>query len=209
MSTLAAPPLPPPPALLPARFSAPHPRRWTKAEYYKMWELGWFEDQRIELIDGEVMQMANLGPAHVVTTDKVARVLETVFPIDDFWVRRQSALNLGLDVEPQPDVAVADGPMSSYLDRHPTTAVLVVEVSDTTLAYDRGRKAGLYARGGIADYWIVNLELRQLEVHRRPMTDATAAEGYRYDEKIILGEAEVVTPLAAPQVVLRVAALLP
>ena len=209
MSTLAAPPLPPAPPLLPARVSTPHPRRWTKAEYYKMWQLGWFEDQRVELIDGEVMQMANPGPENYTSMDNVIKALEGIFPGDRYWVRMQGALDLGQDVEPQPDAAVADGPKSSFSGRHPTTALLVVEVSDTTLAYDRGRKAGIYARSGIADYWIVNLEGRQLEVHRRPVADATAVEGFRYDERIILGEAESVTPLAAPQAVLRVAALLP
>ncbi len=148
-------------------------------------------------------------PENYTSMDNVIKALEGIFPSNRYWVRMQGALDLGLDVEPQPDAAVADGPKSSFAGRHPTTAVLVVEVSDTTLAYDRGRKAGIYARGGIADYWIVNLEGRQLEIHRRPVADVAAPEGFRYDEKIILGEAEVVTPLAAPQAVLRVAAHLP
>jgi Uma2 family endonuclease len=123
-------------------------------------------------------------------------------------VRMQGALDLGPDVEPEPDVAVADGPKGSFAG-HPTTAVLVVEVSDTTLSIDRGRKAGIYARAGIADYWIVNINRRQLEIYRRPVADATAQEGYRYDETTIRGEADSATPLAAPQAAIRVVDLLP
>jgi Uma2 family endonuclease len=203
MTTLIAPPLPPPVGLV-----APHPRRWTKAEYHKLRELGWFEWQHVELLDGEIIQMPNAGHPHCVSNDKVRAVLEVIFPKDRHWLRAQSALNLGLDVEPQPDIAVADGPMESFND-HPTTALLVVEVSDTTLSIDRGWKAGIYARGGIEDYWIVNVNARQLEVHRRPVRDATAEGGYRYDEKTILGEADSVSPLAAPQALIRVADLLP
>lgn len=117
-------------------------------------------------------------------------------------------LDLGLDVEPQPDLAVADGPRAAF-PTHPTTALLVVEISDSTLSIDRGRKAGIYARGGIADYWIVNVNSRQLEIRRRPVADPTAPEGHRYDDITILGEADSASPLAAPQAVIRVADLLP
>src|SRR5262249_29872402 len=114
MTTLTAPPF----------MRPPHPRRWTKAEYHKMWELGWFEDQSIELLDGEIVQMPNPGPAHCVSTDKVAEALEVFFPKARFWVRRQSAIDLGLDVEPQPDVAVVDGPRSAFIAHQPTSALL-------------------------------------------------------------------------------------
>jgi Uma2 family endonuclease len=87
--------------------------------------------------------------------------------------------------------------------------LLGVEVSDTTLAIDRGRKAGIYARAGLADYWIVNLVDRQVEVHRKPEADATSPYGYRYTEITICLARESVTPLAAPQVKIPVASLLP
>jgi Uma2 family endonuclease len=174
-----------------------------------MWELGWFEGQRIELIDGEIIQMPQPGPPHVVSVDNVADALEAVFPKARFYVRRQAALDIGPDTEPGPDVAVVDGPRSTYATRQPTTALLVVEVSDTTLSIDRGRKSRVYARGGILDYWLVNLNARQLEVHRRPVADATVPEGHRYDEITILDATAPVSPLAAPQAVIRVADLLP
>src|SRR5262249_22795353 len=149
---------------------APRPRRWTKAEYHTMGELGWFEDQHVELLDGEIVEMPVPGNPHCVSTDNVAEVLRHVFPKDRCWVRMQMPLDLGLDPEPLPDVAVAAGPKSSYTS-HPTTVLLVVEVSDSTLSIDRGRKAALYARAGLADYWIVNLADRRLEVYRRPIAD--------------------------------------
>jgi Uma2 family endonuclease len=198
------------PPLTSPRLTAPQPRRWSKAEYHKMWEMGLFNDwPYIELIDGEIIQMPQAGPPHVVSVDMVQEVLLAIFPRQRYWVRVQAALDMGPDSELGPDVAVVDGPRSSYTTRTPTTALLVVEVSDTTLSIDRGRKSRVYARAGIADYWVVNLNARQLEVHRRPVADATVPEGHRYDEITVLDETATVSPLAAPQAVIRVADLLP
>jgi Uma2 family endonuclease len=202
MTTVTAAPLTSP------RLTAPRPRRWTKAEYHTMGELGWFDFQRVELLDGEIFQMPVPGPPHCVSLDKTSEVLAVIFPRQRYWLRNQMPLDLGLDAEPQPDLAVADGPRASF-PTHPTTALLVVEVSDTTLYIDRGRKAGIYARAGIADYWIVNVNSRQLEIYRRPVADTTVPEGYRYDETVILNETDSVSPLAAPQATIRVADLLP
>ena len=209
MSTLAAPPLPPAPPLTPTRVDAPQPRRWTKAEYHKMWELNWFEGQNVELLDGEIIQMPHPGPPHTVSVDNVQEVLLVIFPRQRYWVRVQAALDLGLDTEPGADVAVADGPKATFTTRQPTSALLVVEVSDTTLSYDRGRKSRIYARSGILDYWIVNLNSRELEVHRRPVADPTVPEGHWYDDITFLKEADSVAPLAAPQAVIRGRDLLP
>src|SRR5262249_26191582 len=126
-----------------------------------------------------------------------------------FHVRAQQPLRLGPRSEPVPDIAVVSGPPEDYRQQHPTTALLLMEVSDRTLWYDRRRKAGLYARAGIADYWIVNLKRRQLEVYRNPMPDAARYAGYRYSNVTILTEAETVAPLAAPQASVAVADLLP
>jgi Uma2 family endonuclease len=100
------------------------------------------------------------------------------------------------------------GRREDYSD-HPTTAVLIVELSESTLAYDRSRKASLYARAGIADYWIVNLVNNQLEVRRDPRPDPSQPYGHGYANVAILVPPAVVNPLAAPQVSLAVADLLP
>ena len=109
----------------------------------------------------------------------------------------------------EPDFAIVPGGDRDTLQGHPTTAVLIVEISDNTLAYDRRTKTGLYARAGVAEYWIVNLVDRVLEVHRQPapMTDMPLGHGYR---SVVQYTAEqTVSPLAAPSQVVPVAALLP
>src|SRR5204862_46858 len=91
---------------------------------------------------------------------------------------------------------------------NPTTALLVVEVADTTLSYDRNTKASLYAASGIADYWIVNIPGQQLEVFRDPVPDASARFGVRYSSRTILVAGDVVSPLALPAAQVPVADLL-
>src|SRR5205807_2759297 len=111
--------------------------------------------------------------------------------------------------EPEPDVSVVSGSSADYVQAHPTTAVLIVEVSDSTLRYDRGRKASLYARAGIADYWIVNLVDRRIEVYRDPVPDPTQHYGYRYSSQSVIVPPGTVTPLALPQAAIPAADLLP
>src|SRR5438309_1973038 len=139
----------------------PQPRvhRWTRAEFHQMSDLGWFQDQRVELIDGEIVDMPVPGNPHCVGTECVAEVLRGLFG-PGHWVRVQMPLALSINSEPIPDVAVVPGTPRTFTG-HPTNALLVVEVSDTTLSYDRNRKAPLYAQGGIADYWVVDLNGRQ------------------------------------------------
>jgi Uma2 family endonuclease len=126
-----------------------------------------------------------------------------------YWVRVQGSLDLSPHGIPSPDLAVTPG---SYHEAGKTiakAALLVVEVSDTTLAYDRYHKSSLYAAGGIADYWIVNLVQRQLEVYRDPVADSTQPFGFRYNSRTILDPPDKVSPLAAPQASITVADLLP
>jgi Uma2 family endonuclease len=103
---------------------------------------------------------------------------------------------------------VAGGPRD-YLASHPTRPVLVVEVSLSSLALDRGEKASLYARAGLEDYWIVNLVDRVLEVYRSPGADVEAPYGWRYASALTLGHRDRVRPLSAPHAEIPVADLLP
>ncbi|HEV3262784.1 MAG TPA: Uma2 family endonuclease [Gemmataceae bacterium] len=183
----------------------PEPRRWTKTEFYEMAELGWFRGQRVELIEGQVMVLSPQKFAHYATVDKGGEVLRATFA-SGFWVRTQAPINLGTHSEPEPDVSVVQGSRGDYT-AHPTTAVLLVEVSETTLANDRGPKASLYARAGIADYWIVNLVRTQLEVYRDPGPDPAQPFGFGYATRIVLSAQDVVSPLAAPQQPIAVADL--
>jgi Uma2 family endonuclease len=164
--------------------------------------------ERVELIEGEILSMAPQGPSHSTSTSRLYQVFEVAFGLG-FYVRSQLPLALGLISDPEPDVAVVPGPIEDYESAHPATALLVVEVSDTTLAYDRTIKAGLYARAGIADYWIVNLVDHLVEVHRDPQPDATSPLGASYGQVIRHGRGAVISPLAAPQAQIAVDNLLP
>jgi Uma2 family endonuclease len=121
----------------------------------------------------------------------------------------QLPVDFGSYSEPEPDVSVVTGSLEDYTSAHPTTALLVVEVSDSTLSYDRNRKASLYARAGIADYWIVNVVDSQLEVRRQPVPNPGKRYGFDYENVTILHEADIVVPLCRPQVRIAVGDLLP
>ena len=106
-------------------------------------------------------------------------------------------------------VAIIAGDLRDYKDAHPTTAILIVEVAEALLAYDRTEKASLYAKAGIQDYWVLNLINRRLEVRRTPIVDPTQPFGSGYASLTILTETDFVTPLAMPQAKIAVADLLP
>jgi Uma2 family endonuclease len=187
------------------RFAAPGRRTWTKAEYYRMADLGWFRGERVELIEGEIMVLSPQKWAHSATTDKATETLRKVFG-PGYWVRMQLPLDLGQTTEPEADVSVVRGKREDYSD-HPKTAVLAVEVSDSTLAYDRTRKSSLYARAGIEDFWIVDLIHLQLEIRRNPKPDASQRYGYRYTVRTIHSLTESVSPLAIAPIQITVADL--
>jgi Uma2 family endonuclease len=186
----------------------PQRHRWTKDEYRRMYEIGWFLDVKVELIDGEVWEMPAPGHLHCASTDRTTEALRTIFPPPGHWIRMQMALDFGLRSEPQPDVAVVLGPRDHYAD-HPTTALLVVEVGDSTLQNDRTVKASLYARNGIEEYWIINIVDRRVEVYRSPRPDPAAPLGHTYGQVAVLLPGDHVSPLAAPGARIAVDDLLP
>ena len=136
------------------------------------------------------------GHPHSMGILRVSKFLHTAFA-DGYWVRIQMPLNVLEDSEPEPDIAVTPE-HAEPLDDHPTTAIIVVEISDSSLRLDR-RKAGLYAAAGIPEYWIVNLAARRLEVYRQPIADEKQEFAYRYAEIGALGEDETIAPLARPE----------
>jgi Uma2 family endonuclease len=179
------------------------------AEYYAMDRRGEFAERRVELIDGEVIEKPMQSNFHALSIGKTQLSLMSLFgPI--FWVRVQMTLDLLPHSAPDPDLAVIPGSIfSNRSTDNPTSALLVVEVSGTTLSSDRHRKASLYAASRIRDYWIVNLEDRQLEIHRDPVPDPTSDFGFRYASVTIHSEAEFASPLAMPSGRVAVRDLLP
>jgi len=186
----------------------PSPRKWTKAEYYQLAELGMFQGQRAELIEGEIMVMSPQKFSHFATLDRSCDVLRAAFG-SGYWTRSQGPLDFGLPSEPEPDVSVVRGRRDDY-SAHPLAAdtVLIVEVSDTTLAFDRGNKASLYARAGIADYWVIDLVHTQLEVRRSPVADASARYGFRFADLLTFGPGQSVPLLSLPSAIITVSSLL-
>lgn len=182
--------------------SAPRPRTWTRAEYARLVDTGILgPEDRVELLDGEIIEMSPEKSRHAATIDLVAEALRQVFGAG-FLVRVQHPLGLGDRSEPEPDVAVVRGSARDYVAAHPERAELVVEVSDTSLVYDRGRKAVAYARAGIPEYWIVDIVEAQLEVHREPSSSG-------YGSRTVLKAGDVIAPAAVPGGNLKVGDLLP
>lgn len=186
----------------------PHALRWTTEQFYQMYHLGWFENKRVELIEGEIVEMTPMLGPHATTVTIAGDALRIAFGAG-YFVRIQMPLHLSANSEPEPDIAVIAGVPSDYRNGHPANAALVVEVSDSTLAYDRRRKTGLYARAGIKEYWILNLVDNQLEVYRQPTVMPKQLAGYGYAETTIFQGSESLTPLAAPHVSVAVFNLLP
>jgi Uma2 family endonuclease len=194
------------------------PRRWSREEYDRMVGAGILhEDERVQLIEGEILQMTPQYRCHAAAVLLTTKALETAFG-PAYSVQGQVPLAVSDDSEPEPDVAVVAGSIRGFLRDHPTTAVLIVEVADSSLMFDRRRKARLYARCGMPEYWIVNLADRCLEVHREPRPDAGTADGIgrdaHYADIRVLDEHAAITPLAAPGLAapgttVRVADLLP
>jgi Uma2 family endonuclease len=187
----------------------PRPYRWTRDEYYKLSEAGFFQDRRVQLIDGEIIEMSAQLNVHAASITLTQRALDLAFG-PSFWVRVQMTLDLSPVFVPDPDLAVVPGSPRGVTSRNnPTTALLIVEVSDSSLGLDRNRKGSLYAQANIADYWIVNLVQRQLEVYRNPIADPAHPYGFRYADRTILDPGDSIAPLAAPQANVAVADLLP
>ncbi len=176
--------------------------RWTRRQYETMVLQNIFQPgERVELIDGVIVDMSPQKSFHSVATRLVEDALRIAFATRHD-VRVQMPLALDDASEPEPDVAVVPGKARDYTQAHPTTAVLVVEVADATLRLDRKTKQAVYARNGIAEYWIVNLKDNCLEVYRDP-------QGDQYCSQMILRCGDTVSPLARPAHAIAVADLLP
>lgn len=186
---------------------AVHIKRWTRLEYDRMAEAGLFgPDERVELLEGEIITVTPQQSPHSACIGLIDAALRQAFG-PSYWIRIQLPLIVDPDSEPEPDLAVVPGSPRDYVHDHPRTALLVVELADSTIAKDRTYKTRIYARAGVPEYWIVNLAERCLEVYRDLETSPTQAGLYRSSQK--LGPSESIAPLAVPQTLVAVADLLP
>jgi len=183
--------------------------RWTRREYARLLDHGFLdEDDPIELLDGLLLVKEPQSSPHRTAVLLAAKTLEQAFGAG-WFVQVQSPIGLDARSEPEPDLCVVRGAPRDYLDDHPARPALIVEVALSGLRVARGRKAAAYARGGIADYWIVNLAERVLEVHREPAQPGPARSRWGYAAITMLDADALVAPLAAPAARVRVADLLP
>ncbi|MBI3649444.1 MAG: Uma2 family endonuclease [Acidobacteria bacterium] len=177
------------------------------SQYYQMAELGLFEGKRVELIEGRIIEMSPAGSKHATAVMLAQDASQRAFG-KHYYVRAQCPLDLGQASVPQPDIAVVKGHVRDFTKAHPTSALLVIEVADTTLKYDRRQKASLYARAGIQEYWIINLIGKRVEIYRKPVENPAFPFGFYYAESKILTGFDSIKPLAAKSEI-AVADLLP
>jgi Uma2 family endonuclease len=180
--------------LTPTMTPTPTRRRFSVHEYYRMAEVGILaEDDRVELIDGEIIQMSPIGPPHAGTVLRFSKRFEQRFG-DRALVSVQNPIRLDEHNEPEPDLALLKPRPDFYATAHPTPpdVLLVVEVADTSLGYDRGTKLPLYARHGIPEVWIVDVTTDTILVSRDP-----TPSGYRTAWTV--GRGDRIAPLAFPE----------
>jgi Uma2 family endonuclease len=177
-------------------------RRWTVDEFEAMIDAGIFHpDERLELIHGHLCTMSPQSDSHFDTVTLVAAALREQAP-NTMHVREQGPLHLEDGSRPEPDVMLIPGTIQEYNGGRTNRPVLVVEVAASSLTYDRSTKADLYARHGLPEYWIVDLQHRTVEVYTDPGPDV-------YRTKRTAEPGDTITPGCAPDAALAVAALLP
>ncbi len=155
----------PTPLLVPV--ASPDVYRMTVDEFERIADS--LDDDHVELIDGYIVGSDELRPAHVLVTELLMRAVGPLLPVDRL-LRDDKPVRIPDYDESRPDIAVVHGDIRVYANRHPgpDDISLLIEVSDSTLAKDQGKKLAIYARSGIAVYWIVNLVDNRIEVHDAP-----------------------------------------
>jgi Uma2 family endonuclease len=189
-----------------SRSSAIRTRRWSRVEYDRLIEKGLFEPgERLELISGALVVREPQGSAHATAIELAQDALRAAFG-PGWRVRVQLPIALDDQSEPEPDLAVVHGTPRDYRDAHPSRPVLIVEVAEASLSFDRRHKGSLYARAGVADYWIVNSRSASSIRRSPPQGLGPTAGGTAMFRLLTLSS---FTPLAAPASAIAVVDLLP
>ena len=177
---------------------------WTVQEYHQMSDLGILDpSQRTELIAGQIILMTSKGTPHVVTLQLLANNIQEQLG-KTALIRTQDPIRLDNFSEPEPDLVIVQGTILDYTEHHPVPddIYLVIEVADSTLKQDCEVKDKLYARSSIAEYWVVDIKNRQVQIFRDPTPTG-------YGSQLILTETHSVSPLAFPEMILAIASILP
>ncbi len=179
-------------------------RLWTVDEYHRMIETEILTtDDRVELLEGQIIQMSPQQPPHAATTQRASNYLRDLLA-GKATIRAQFPITLRPNSEPEPDIAVVRIDPREYIDRHPAPdeIFLLLEVADATLRRDRNQKAKIYAQAGIADYWVLDVNVRRVYVLRQPGSET-------YERETILDENSTLSPLAFPDINVSVVRLFP
>ncbi|MGB4946085.1 MAG: Uma2 family endonuclease [Candidatus Competibacter denitrificans] len=177
--------------------------RWTVGEFHRMAELGLLdEDSRVELIDGEVVEMAPIGSEHAGHNNHLLSLLAYRL-YGKAVVAGQNPVVLGGYEEPQPDIALLRWREDYYRTSHPHAedVLLIIEISDSTLHYDRDVKIPLYARNGIPEVWLLDIQNRQLDIYREPINGQYQQRDCRRTGQI--------APILCPDAIIDLAELFP
>jgi Uma2 family endonuclease len=145
-------------------------RRWTVEDYHQMIKAGILSaHDRVELLEGQIIEMSPQQPPHAATTQHAARFLDRQLE-GIAYIRMQLPITLKPNSEPEPDIAIVQITTSEYFDHHPTPneIFLIIEVADSTLLNDRRTKALTYAKAGISEYWILDVNTRKTDVFQNP-----------------------------------------
>lgn len=174
-------------------------KRFTTAEYEQIAAAGVFgADDRYELLEGEIVVMSPLGPQHSAA---VTRLTELLYALGnpDVTIRVQDPVRLGDYSSPQPDIAIANRRNDRYAGGHPEPEdiLLLIEVAESSLTYDRDVKVPIYARAGIAEVWLVALLPQVVEVYRAPSENG-------YGEKRTARRGDTLAPLALPEMAVKI-----
>jgi Uma2 family endonuclease len=184
-------------------------KRFTVAEYHRLAELGFFrEEERVELIKGEIIEMAAKSTLHCACETLLYRELVQLL-LNRAMVRGQQPIIIPDHSEPEPDLAIVRNVNDNYLSSHPSPSdiLLLIEISNSTLKYDREVKLALYAEAGISDYWIFNLIKSCLECYSQPYQDSQGNFDYR--RKLILLPNESVKLPSFPDLILDLSKVFP
>lgn len=182
----------------------PQTHLWSIADYHQMIEAGILdEDDHVELLEGKIVCMSPQRPFHAASVQRSSNHLYEMLR-GKAYIRIQLPVILGDDSEPEPDVAVVRFDQSEYSFRHPEAAdiYLLIEVADSTIAKDRKQKARIYAKNRVLEYWILDVQRRQVYVFRQP-------EDGNYREQLVLSSSDSIAMQSFPDVAIALDAMFP